>query len=219
MGQKVHPVGLRIGARKVKDWSSKWYASSASFSNTLYSDYLVRNLIKNELSSAGIARVLIERLAKTAKIIIYAARPGLIIGKKGEEIERIRAKLTSLLGVQVLINIEEVKNPELTAKLIGESIALQLEKRIMFRRAMKKAASVKKAASAAMKAGAKGVKITISGRLGGAEIARTEWCREGRVPLHTLRADIDYALAEAKTTYGIIGVKVWVYKGDVFEDL
>lgn len=212
MGQKVHPVGLRLGARKIKDWSSRWYATSSTFSKTLFNDYQARTLINKELAAAGIARVLIERLAKTAKITIFAARPGIIIGKKGEEIEKIRARLSRMLDVQVLINIEEVKTPELCAKLIGESIASQLEKRVMFRRAMKKAITT------AMKSGAKGVKVSISGRLGGAEIARTEWQREGRVPLHTLRADIDYALAEAKTTYGIIGIKVWVYKGDIFED-
>lgn len=212
MGQKVHPVGLRLGARKIKDWSSRWYATSSTFSKTLFNDYQARQLINKELAAAGIARVLIERLAKTAKITIFAARPGIIIGKKGEEIEKIRVRLSKMLEVQVLINIEEVKTPELAAKLIGESIASQLEKRVMFRRAMKKAITT------AMKSGAKGVKVSISGRLGGAEIARTEWQREGRVPLHTLRADIDYALAEAKTTYGIIGIKVWVYKGDIFED-
>lgn len=212
MGQKVHPVGLRLGARKIKDWSSKWYASSSTFSKTLINDYHARVLINKELGQAGIAKVLIERLAKTAKITIFAARPGVIIGKKGEEIEKIRLRLSTLLDVQVLINIEEVKSPELSAKLIGESIASQLEKRVMFRRAMKKAIST------AMKSGAKGVKVSIAGRLGGAEIARTEWQREGRVPLHTLRANIDYALAEAKTTYGIIGIKVWVYKGDIFEE-
>ncbi len=212
MGQKVHPVGLRLGARKIKDWSSKWYASSSTFSKTLFADYQARTLLNKELAAAGIAKVLIERLAKTAKITIYAARPGIIIGKKGDEIEKIRVRLAKMLEVQVVINIEEVKAPEICAKLIGESIASQLEKRVMFRRAMKKAITT------AMKSGAKGVKVSISGRLGGAEIARTEWQREGRVPLHTLRADIDYALAEAKTTYGIIGIKVWVYKGDIFED-
>jgi small subunit ribosomal protein S3 len=211
MGQKVHPVGLRIGARKIKDWSSKWYAQGKNFSNTLIADYQARTLLQKELHAAGIAKIVIERLTKTAKITIYAAKPGVIIGKKGEDIEKIRTKLSKLLGVQVNINIEEVKRPELDAKLIGDSIAGQLERRVMFRRAMKKAVT------AALKAGAKGVKITVSGRLGGAEIARTEWYREGRVPLHTLRADIDYALSEAKTTYGIIGVKVWVYKGDIFE--
>lgn len=212
MGQKVHPVGLRLGARKVKDWSSKWFAASSNFSKTLIADHQARLLINKELSAAGISKIMIERLAKTAKITIYAARPGVIIGKKGEEIEKIRVRLSHLLDVQVVINIEEVKTPELSAKLIGESIAAQLEKRVMFRRAMKKAIST------AMKSGAKGVKVSISGRLGGAEIARTEWQREGRVPLHTLRANIDYALAEAKTTYGIIGIKVWVYKGDIFEE-
>lgn len=212
MGQKVHPVGLRLGARKIKDWSSKWYGASNVFSKTLINDYHARALINKELNQAGISRILIERLAKTAKITVFAARPGIIIGKKGEEIEKIRVRLSQLLDVQVLINIEEVKTPELAAKLIGESIASQLEKRVMFRRAMKKAITT------AMKSGAKGIKVSISGRLGGAEIARTEWQREGRVPLHTLRANVDYALAEAKTTYGIIGIKVWVYKGDIFEE-
>lgn len=212
MGQKVQPVGIRIGARKVKDWASKWYAQGAKFSDTLLADHRARAFVQKELYAAGIARVAIERLTKTAKIIIYAAKPGVIIGKKGEDIEKIRAKLAKLLGVQVNINIEEVKKPELNAKLVADSIAQQLERRVMFRRAMKKAVT------STLKAGGKGIKISVSGRLGGAEIARTEWYREGRVPLHTLRADIDYAHSEAKTTYGIIGVKVWIYKGDVFEE-
>ena len=212
MGKKVHPVGMRIGARKIKDWASKWYAQGKKFPDTLLADHQARTLLQKEFHTAGIAKVVIERLAKTAKIIIFTAKPGVIIGKKGEDIERIRSKLAKLLGVQVHINIEEVKKPELNAKLIGDSVAGQLERRVMFRRAMKKAVT------SALKAGAKGIKITVAGRLGGAEIARTEWYREGRVPLHTLRADIDYAHAEAKTTYGIIGVKVWVYKGDVFEE-
>lgn len=211
MGQKVHPVGIRVGARKVKDWASKWYAQGKSFPDMVVADNKARVFINKELAAAGIAKVAIERLTKTAKIIIYAAKPGVIIGKKGEDIEKIRLKLAKLLGVSVNINIEEVKKPELNAKLIGDSIAQQLERRVMFRRAMKKAVT------SALKAGAKGIKISVSGRLGGAEIARTEWYREGRVPLHTLRADIDYAVSEAKTTYGIIGVKVWVYKGDLFE--
>ncbi len=211
MGQKVHPVGMRLGARKIKDWSSKWYAHGKKFSETLISDHKARLFLQKEFAAAGIARIVIERLTKTAKIVIFAAKPGIIIGKKGEDIEKVRQKLSQLLGVQVHINIEEVKKPEVNAKLIADSICQQLERRVMFRRAMKKAVN------AALKAGAKGIKITVSGRLGGAEIARTEWYREGRVPLHTLRADIDYALSEAKTTYGIIGVKVWVYKGDVFE--
>ena len=211
MGQKVNPVGFRLGARKNKIWASTWYAQGKSFPEMLVADHKARNYISKEFSQAGVARVTIERLAKTAKIIIYAAKPGVIIGKKGEDIEKIRAKLANLLGVVVHINIEEIKKPELNAQLIGDSIAQQLERRVMFRRAMKKAVT------AALKAGAKGIKIAISGRLGGAEIARTEWYREGRVPLHTLRADIDYALSEALTTYGIIGIKVWVYKGDLFE--
>jgi small subunit ribosomal protein S3 len=211
MGQKVHPVGIRIGARKIKDWASKWYAQGKNFPDMVVADNQARVFIGKELHAAGIAKVVIERLAKTAKIIIFAAKPGVIIGKKGEDIEKIRLKLAKLLGVVVNINIEEVKKPEINAKLIGDSIAQQLERRVMFRRAMKKAVT------GALKAGAKGIKISVSGRLGGAEIARTEWYREGRVPLHTLRADIDYALSEAKTTYGIIGVKVWVYKGDLFE--
>lgn len=213
MGQKVHPVGFRIGARKIKDWSSKWYAQGKNFADTLLADFEARKFLQKELHAAGIAKVAIERLNKTAKIIIFAAKPGIIIGKKGEDIEKIRSKLSKLLGVQVHINIEEVKKPELNAKLIGDSIASQLERRVMFRRAMKKAVT------GALKAGAKGIKISVSGRLGGAEIARTEWYREGRVPLHTLRADIDYAHSEALTTYGIIGVKVWVYKGDLFEEV
>lgn len=212
MGQKVHPIGIRLGAGKIKDWSSKWYVASKDYGKTLIADHSARKLVEKELNAAGIAKILIERLAKTAKITIYAARPGVVIGKKGEDIDRLRAKLSEMLGVQVHISIEEVKKPEIDAKLVADSIAQQLEKRVMFRRAMKKAVT------SALKAGAKGIKVTISGRLGGAEIARTEWYREGRVPLHTLRADIDYALSEAKTTYGIIGVKVWIFKGEVFDN-
>lgn len=207
MGQKVHPIGLRLGI--IKDWSSKWYADSRHYADTLFADYKARQFIQKELAQAAVSRILIERPARNARITIYAARPGVVIGKKGEDVEKLRLKLSSILNVPVHINIEEVRKPELDAKLVAESVAQQLERRIMFRRAMKRAVT------SAMRAGAKGVKITVAGRLGGAEIARTEWYREGRVPLHTLRADIDFAVAEAKTTYGIIGVKVWIFKGEV----
>jgi len=207
MGQKVHPIGIRLGI--VKDWLSKWYANSSEYADAVCSDLEVRKFLEDRLSAAGISRIVIERPARNARIIIYTARPGVIIGKSGSEVENLRKELHKKLGLPVQINIEEVRKPELDAKLVSEGIASQLVRRIAFRRAMKRAIS------SAMRAGAKGIKICVSGRLGGAEIARSEWSREGRVPLHTFRADIDYGLAEAKTTYGIIGVKVWIFKGEV----
>ncbi|MCB6183754.1 30S ribosomal protein S3 [Leeia sp. TBRC 13508] len=206
MGQKIHPTGFRLAV--TKNWSSKWYASSRNFGAMLNEDIKVREYLKKKLAHAAVARIVIERPAKNAKITIHSARPGVVIGKKGEDIEVLRADLQKLLGVPVHVNIEEVRKPELDSQLIADSIAAQLEKRVMFRRAMKRAMQN------AMRLGAQGIKIMSSGRLNGIDIARTEWYREGRVPLHTLRADIDYATSEAKTTYGIIGIKVWVYKGE-----
>jgi|SRR5579872_2226847 len=210
MGQKVNPIGMRLGI--VKEWSSRWYAPSKDFADTLCADIRVREYLHKKLAQAGISKILIERPARNAKIIIYTARPGVIIGKSGKEVETLRDEVNKILNVPVHVSIEEVRKPELDAKLVAESVAQQLEKRVMFRRAMKRAVTT------AMKSGAKGIKICVSGRLGGAEIARCEWYREGRVPLHTLRADIDYGLAEAYTTYGVIGVKVWIFKGEVIGD-
>jgi small subunit ribosomal protein S3 len=208
MGQKVHPTGIRLGI--VKDYSSKWYANSKDYANFLNSDLEARAFLKKKLAQASVSRIQIERTAGSATITIQTARPGLVIGKKGEDIERLRNEVTRMLGLpQVHINIEEIRKPELDAQLVAESVAQQLERRIMFRRAMKRAVQN------TMRLGAQGVKINVAGRLNGAEIARTEWYREGRVPLHTLRADIDYGFAEASTTYGIIGVKVWIFKGEV----
>ncbi|MEW5903770.1 MAG: 30S ribosomal protein S3 [Pseudomonadota bacterium] len=207
MGQKIHPIGFRLSVRK--NWDSKWYAGSKNFAELLHKDIEVRDFLKKKLAGAGVSKIVIERPAKNAKITIYTARPGVVIGKKGEDIEKLRSELRTRMGLpDVGLNIEEVRKPEIDAQLIAESITQQLEKRIMFRRAMKRAMQN------AMRLGAQGIKIMSGGRLNGIEIARTEWYREGRVPLHTLRADIDYGFAEAKTTYGIIGVKVWVYKGD-----
>jgi small subunit ribosomal protein S3 len=210
MGQKVHPIGLRLGI--VKDWSSRWYAQSKDFADTLCADIKVREYLQDKLALAGISRIQIDRPARNAKITVYTARPGVIIGKSGKEVETLRDEINKILKVPVHVSIEEVRKPELDAKLVAESIAQQLEKRVMFRRAMKRAVTT------AMRLGAKGIKICVSGRLGGAEIARSEWYREGRVPLHTLRADIDYGLGEAFTTYGVIGVKVWIFKGEVLGD-
>jgi small subunit ribosomal protein S3 len=210
MGQKIHPIGFRLSVQK--NWTSRWYANSKNFPAMLQSDIKVREFLKKKLSHAAVSKIMIERPAKNAKITIYSARPGIVIGKKGEDIESLRSSLQGLMGVPVHLNIEEVRKPEIDATLIAESIAQQLEKRVMFRRAMKRAMQN------AMRLGAKGIKIMSAGRLNGIEIARTEWYREGRVPLHTLRADIDYGVAEAKTTYGIIGIKVWVFKGEVFDD-
>jgi len=210
MGQKIHPIGFRLGVQK--NWTSRWYANSKSFPAMLNSDIKVREFLKKKLSHAAVSKIVIERPAKNAKITIHSARPGIVIGKKGEDIETLRSSLQGLMGVPVHLNIEEVRKPEIDATLIAESIAQQLEKRVMFRRAMKRAMQN------AMRLGAQGIKIMSSGRLNGIEIARTEWYREGRVPLHTLRADIDYGVAEASTTYGIIGIKVWVFKGEVFDN-
>ncbi|OJX35426.1 MAG: 30S ribosomal protein S3 [Burkholderiales bacterium 68-12] len=206
MGQKIHPTGFRLAVSR--NWASRWYASNRDFAGMLAEDVKVRDYLKAKLKNAAVSRVLIERPAKNARITIYSARPGVVIGKKGEDIETLKKELATRLGVPVAVNIEEVRKPEIDAKLIADSITQQLEKRIMFRRAMKRAMQN------AMRLGAQGIKIMSSGRLNGIEIARTEWYREGRVPLHTLRADIDYGTSEAKTTYGVIGVKVWVYKGD-----
>ena len=207
MGQKIHPIGFRLSVQK--NWTSKWYANSKNFSGMLLKDIEVRDYLKKRLLGAGVSRIIIERPAKNAKITIYTARPGVVIGKKGEDIEALRTELRKRMGLpDVALNIEEVRKPEVDAQLIAENITSQLEKRIMFRRAMKRAMQN------AMRLGALGIKIMSAGRLNGIEIARTEWYREGRVPLHTLRADIDYGFSEAKTTYGIIGVKVWVYKGE-----
>src|SRR5213078_3148769 len=207
MGQKIHPVGFRLPV--TRNWASRWYASNQNFATMLAEDLKVREFLKARLKSAAVSRILIERPAKNARITIYSARPGVVIGKKGEDIENLKAELTRRLGVPVAVNIEEVRKPETDAQLIADSIAQQLEKRIMFRRAMKRAMQN------AMRLGAQGIKIMSSGRLNGIEIARTEWYREGRVPLHTLRADIDYGLGEAKTSFGVIGIKVWVYKGEI----
>jgi small subunit ribosomal protein S3 len=207
MGQKIHPIGFRLAVNK--NWGSRWYANSKNFGGMLNEDLKVRDYLKKKLAHASVGRVVIERPAKDARITIHSARPGVVIGKKGEDIEVLKAELRKMLGVQMVhVNIEEIRKPEIDAQLIADSIAQQLEKRIMFRRAMKRAMQN------AMRLGAQGIKIASSGRLNGIEIARNEWYREGRVPLHTLRADIDYGFGEAKTTYGVIGIKVWVYKGE-----
>jgi len=205
MGQKIHPTGFRLAVNH--NWASRWYANERNFPGMLAEDIKVREYLRKKLSHASVGRVVIERPAKNARITIYSARPGVVIGKKGEEIEALKAELQRVMGVPVHVNIEEIRKPELDAQLIADSIAQQLEKRIMFRRAMKRAMQN------AMRLGAQGIKIMSAGRLNGIEIARTEWYREGRVPLHTLRADIDYGFSEAKTTYGVIGIKVWVFKG------
>jgi small subunit ribosomal protein S3 len=210
MGQKIHPTGFRLAV--TKNWQSRWYANSKNFPEMLQNDIKVRDFLTKKLVNAAVSKVIIERPAKNAKITIHSARPGVVIGKKGEDIESLRATLQGMMNVPVHLNIEEVRKPELDATLVAQSIAQQLEKRVMFRRAMKRAMQN------AMRLGAKGIKIMSSGRLNGIEIARTEWYREGRVPLHTLRADIDYGVAEALTTYGIIGIKVWVFKGEIFAD-
>ena len=212
MGQKVHPTGIRLGI--VKDWTSKWYADTKTFPDYIKSDHQIRVLIKNKLKDASVSKIGIERPAKKANITIHTARPGIVIGKKGEDIEKLRAEVAKLIGMSIAdvrINISEIRKPELDATLVAEGIAQQLERRVMFRRAMKRAVTN------TMRVGAEGVKVKVGGRLNGAEIARSEWYREGRVPLHTLRADIDYGFAEARTTYGIIGVKVWIFKGEIFE--
>jgi small subunit ribosomal protein S3 len=207
MGQKIHPTGFRLALNR--NWASRWYANNKNFATMLNEDIKVRDFLKERLAHAAVSRVVIERPAKNARITVYSARPGVVIGKKGEDIESLKTELQKMLRVPVHVNIEEVRKPELDAQLIADSIAQQLQKRIMFRRAMKRAITN------AMRLGAQGIKIMSAGRLNGIEIARTEWYREGRVPLHTLRADIDYGFAEAKTTYGVIGIKVWVFKGEV----
>ncbi len=210
MGQKVHPIGMRLGI--VKEHTSVWYADSKTYSQNLITDLAVRRYIEEALDHASVSRVVIERPAQTARITIHTARPGIVIGKKGEDVDKLRAVLSQKMGVPVHINIEEIRKPDLDAKLVAQNVAQQLERRVMFRRAMKRVVQN------AMRQGAQGIKVQVSGRLGGAEIARTEWYREGRVPLHTLRADIDYATYEAVTTYGILGVKVWIFKGEVIGD-
>jgi small subunit ribosomal protein S3 len=209
MGQKIHPAGFRLSVNR--NWDSKWYANDKNFATMLNEDIRVREFLKKKLAHAAVGRVVIERPTKNAKITIYSARPGVVIGKKGEDIEALRGQLQKMLGVPVHVNSEEIRKPEVDAQLISESIAEQLLKRIMFRRAMKRAMTN------AMRLGAHGIKINSAGRLNGIEIARSEWYREGRVPLHTLRADIQYGFANAKTTYGVIGVKVWVFKGEVLD--
>ncbi len=212
MGQKVHPTGIRLGI--VKDWTSKWYANSKTFPVYIRADHEIRVTIKKRLKDASVSQIGIERPANKVNITIFTARPGIVIGKKGEDIEKLRAQLAKMMGMpiqDVRINISEVRKPELDAKLVAEGIAQQLERRVMFRRAMKRAVTN------TMRVGAEGIKVKVGGRLNGAEIARSEWYREGRVPLHTLRADIDYGTAEARTTYGVIGVKVWIFKGEVFD--
>ncbi|MCK5716365.1 MAG: 30S ribosomal protein S3 [Thiomargarita sp.] len=211
MGQKVHPTGFRLGI--IKDWSSKWYASSKDYANYLNTDLQVREYIKKKLVQASVSEVRIERPARNARIVIHTARPGIVIGKKGEDIDKLRGEISKMMGIPVHITVAEIRKPEIDAYLVAVNVAQQLERRIMFRRAMKRAVGN------AMRLGAHGIRINVSGRLGGAEIARTEWYREGRVPLHTLRADIDYGLAESHTTYGVIGVKVWIFKGEIINRL
>jgi small subunit ribosomal protein S3 len=208
MGQKVHPTGIRLGY--IKDWTSRWYANTQNYSEFLHKDLKVREFLKKRLGHASISRIQINRPANNAHITIHTARPGLVIGKRGEDIDTLRREISTMIGVPVQVNVEEIRKPELDAQLVAEGVAQQLEKRIMFRRAMKRAVQN------TLRLGAEGIKIHVSGRLNGAEIARSEWYREGRVPLHTFRADIDYGFAEAKTTYGVIGVKVWIFKGEVF---
>jgi small subunit ribosomal protein S3 len=212
MGQKVNPVGIRLGI--TRDWASRWYADSKSFPEFVNTDWKIREFIKKKLSDASVSKIQIERPARKAHITIHTARPGIVIGKKGEDIERLRVQIAQMMEMplgDVRVNISEIRKPELDAQLVAEGIAQQLERRVMFRRAMKRAVTN------TMRLGAQGVKIRVGGRLNGAEIARSEWYREGRVPLHTFRAEIDYGLAEARTTYGVIGVKVWIFKGEVFD--
>ncbi len=208
MGQKVHPIGIRLGI--VKDWTSKWYADSKDYADYLFTDLKVREYLKKKLQQSSVSRIQIERPARNARITIHTARPGMVIGKKGEDIESLRKEVSKMMGIPVHINIEEIRKPELDAQLVAESVAQQLERRIMYRRAMKRAVTN------TMRLGAGGIKINVAGRLNGAEIARREWYREGRVPLHTLRADIDYGFAEAHTPSGVLGIKVWIFKGEVF---
>ena len=210
MGQKINPIGFRLGVQK--NWTSKWFTSTKNFPVFLNNDIKVREFLNKKLANAAVSKIIIERPAKNAKVTIMTARPGIVIGKKGEDIENLRTDLQGLMGIPVQLNIEEVRKPEIDATLIAQSIAQQLEKRVQFRRAMKRAMQN------AMRLGAQGIKIMSSGRLNGIEIARSEWYREGRVPLHTLRADIDYGVARAQTQYGIIGIKVWIYKGEIYQD-
>ncbi|HEB97648.1 MAG TPA: 30S ribosomal protein S3 [Sedimenticola thiotaurini] len=209
MGQKVNPIGIRLGI--VKEWTSKWYADSKNYADQLNADLEIRDYLKKRLAQSSVSRIQIDRPAKNAHITIHTARPGLVIGQKGKDIDQLRADVSRRMGIPVHISVEEIRKPELDAQLVAEGITQQLERRVMFRRAMKRAVQT------SMRLGAEGIKINIAGRLNGAEIARSEWYREGRVPLHTLRADIDYGFAEANTTYGVIGVKVWIFKGEVFE--
>jgi len=209
MGQKVHPIGIRLGI--IKDWTSKWYANSKDYADFLNKDIEVRSFLEKKLAHASVSRIQIDRPAHNARITIHTARPGIVIGKKGEDIEKLKTTIAEMMGIPVHINIEEIRKPEVDAVLVAQSVAQQLERRIMFRRAMKRSVTN------AMRLGAQGIKINVSGRLNGAEIARAEWYREGRVPLHTFRADIDYGTAEANTTYGIIGVKVWIFKGEILD--
>ena len=209
MGQKVHPTGIRLGISK--DWNSTWYAEKGDYAEMLISDLQVRKFLRERLTQAAVSQITIERPAKSARITIHTARPGIVIGKKGEDIDRLRREITALMGVPTHITVAEIRKPELDAQLVAEGIAQQLERRIMFRRAMKRAVGN------SMRLGALGIKVKVAGRLNGADIARSEWYREGQVPLHTLRADVDYGFVEAKTTYGVLGVKVWIYKGEVFD--
>jgi len=208
MGQKVNPIGLRVGINRT--WDSRWYADH-DYANLLHEDLVIRDYLKKRLTQAGVSKIVIERPAKKARITIHTARPGVVIGKKGQDIEKLRAKMQQMTGNEVHLNIVEIRKPELDAQLVAENIAQQLERRVAFRRAMKRAVQN------AMRLGALGIRINCGGRLGGAEIARTEWYREGRVPLHTLRADVDYGTATARTTYGTCGVKVWIFKGEILE--
>ena len=208
MGQKVHPTGIRIGI--IKDWTSTWYADTKNYARYLNTDLQVRNYLRKKLVNASVSRIQIERPPNEIKVIIHSARPGIVIGKKGEDIERLSQEVSDMMGVRAKVSVREIRKPELDANLVAESVAQQIERKIMFRRAMKRAVTN------TMRLGALGIKICVAGRLNGAEIARSEWYREGRVPLHTLRADIDYGTANSNTTYGVIGVKVWIFKGEVF---
>ncbi|QJC34562.1 30S ribosomal protein S3 [Enterobacteriaceae endosymbiont of Donacia crassipes] len=210
MGQKTHPIGLRLGITKI--WNSIWFANKKDYANYLYSDFQVRKFLKKKLVKASVSKIIIERPSKSIRVNIHTARPGIVIGKKGEDVEKLRKIISKITKVPAQVNITEIRKPELEAKLVADIISTQLEKRIMFRRV------IKRAVQNSMRLGAKGVKVEVSGRLGGTEIARTEWYREGRVPLHTLRADIDFSLSEAHTTYGIIGIKVWIFKGEILKN-
>ncbi|MFT5571648.1 MAG: small subunit ribosomal protein S3 [Cryomorphaceae bacterium] len=211
MGQKVHPTGMRLGI--VKDFKAKWYADKTDYAKYLIQDLQVRDFLEKKLKNAAVSDITIERPAQNINVIIHTARPGIVIGKKGEDIDRMRKAIATMTGLPTQVSVEEIRKPEIDSQLVADGICQQLEKRVMFRRAMKRSVQ------SAMRAGAQGVKVMISGRLNGAEIARSEWYREGRVPLHTLRADIDYATSEALTTYGIIGVKVWIFKGEIFQPI